>query len=199
MHGYIYATTCRLSDGVYIGMHHGCPAKRYYGSGSVIKKAVKKYGVENFDTIVLETCQNESDLRAAEIWHISYFRFIGARLYNICPGGEGTGAGRDSPRFGKTISDDQKKRIGDAARGRPASFRQIEHAREMGLYHQPSVEARAAGMDKRRRNFPDWSDLIKRAVAHTKGKKRIFSEEHRASLKQSWVARKQKADNNKIL
>lgn len=47
--GYIYKITNELNGKIYIGQHKACHFEdRYWGSGKLIKYAIKKYGVENF-------------------------------------------------------------------------------------------------------------------------------------------------------
>ena len=58
---YIYKITNKLNGKSYVGQHK-VPQKpesfkRYMGKGIAITKAIKKYGKENFDKIILEELQ----------------------------------------------------------------------------------------------------------------------------------------------
>lgn len=63
MYGYIYLTTNLINNKKYIGRHKS-PIKdnSYYGSGKIIKEALKKYGKENFSVEILEECNTKEEL-----------------------------------------------------------------------------------------------------------------------------------------
>lgn len=55
MYGYIYKTTNLINGKFYIGKHKSEKYDpSYYGSGKIIRLAIKKYGLENFKNEVLE-------------------------------------------------------------------------------------------------------------------------------------------------
>jgi len=54
MYGYIYKTTNILNNKIYIGKKESSSfVETYYGSGTVLKQAIKKYGQENFKIEIL--------------------------------------------------------------------------------------------------------------------------------------------------
>lgn len=60
----------------------------YLGSGSLIKKAIKKYGVESFKKEILEKCFSIEELDEAERKWIKHFDAVNSDLfYNVHPGG----------------------------------------------------------------------------------------------------------------
>lgn len=85
--GYIYLTTCLVNNKIYIGKHELNGQKSYIGSGTLFKRAVKKYGKENFKRKILKLCYSLHELRVWEhvyiVKHKSYIRSIG---YNIAKG-----------------------------------------------------------------------------------------------------------------
>ena len=85
MFGYIYETKNLVNGKTYIGKKQGEFDKTYYGSGMILQQALKKYGRENFEVVVLSTYDTEEDLNNAEIM------FIDTRnpTYNIAKGGTG--------------------------------------------------------------------------------------------------------------
>jgi len=90
---YIYLITNNINDKVYVGQSQKLVEKstNYYGSGLIIKKAIKKYGKENFTkTILIDNVDKKSELDKYEIDIITkYKRLYGSNCYNIATGGEG--------------------------------------------------------------------------------------------------------------
>ena len=73
MYGYIYETTCIPTGMKYIGMHkwsENTLDPRYLGSGIYLKRAVKKYGRENFSCRIIEWCETRQELLEREKYHI---------------------------------------------------------------------------------------------------------------------------------
>lgn len=57
-YGYIYKTTNLINGRIYIGLKTGEFNSDYFGSGVLIKRAIKKYGKENFRIRVLAYANN---------------------------------------------------------------------------------------------------------------------------------------------
>jgi len=55
------------------------------GSGKLVKRAIKKHGLENFSKEILHIFDNEEDMNAKEIELVT----LCDQSYNICPGGQG--------------------------------------------------------------------------------------------------------------
>lgn len=89
----IYKITNLINSKIYIGKSkHNNPS--YMGSGTLITKAIIKYGKENFSKEILEECDNEDDLNAKEIYWISKYNSTNPTIgYNIDKGGIGGGLG----------------------------------------------------------------------------------------------------------
>ena len=62
--------------------------EKYFGSGKLIKSAIKKYGLENFSKIILEECFNKTELNEKEIFWIDKLKTI-ENGYNLTEGGTG--------------------------------------------------------------------------------------------------------------
>jgi hypothetical protein len=88
---FVYKTINKLNDMFYIGMHVGSVNDGYLGSGTWLKRAIAKYGKENFHRIIIEECDTFEELAKKEIYWIALFKdFYGKEmLYNIVDGGEG--------------------------------------------------------------------------------------------------------------
>lgn len=108
---YIYKITNKLNGKIYIGKH-ASKRKNYWGSGKIIKLAIKKHGKENFIKEVIEYCTNKNELSSREIYWIKYFdstnKLIG---YNITNGGDGNDTINNGFWLGKKLSDEHKKNI----------------------------------------------------------------------------------------
>lgn len=86
---YIYLITNTLNNKIYIGKHSTDNLDDgYMGSGILICKAEKKYGLENFTKEYLAFCDTEEKLNWFEKFYIKKFnaRQVG---YNLTNGGDG--------------------------------------------------------------------------------------------------------------
>lgn len=87
--GYIYKTTNLINNKVYIGKHKRETKnidEKYFGSGKILKHAIKKYGINNFKNEIICWCFSEEELNAQEIFFINKYR---ENSYNVAAGGEG--------------------------------------------------------------------------------------------------------------
>lgn len=136
MYGYIYKTTNLINGKIYIGQKKGSEFyPQYKGSGKLIRKAIEKYGWENFSIEMLCPCFSKEELDAEEVLLISYFNSQDKSVgYNITKGGE---RGPGGPRFlghkhteeskeliskkllGKKKSDITRSRMSKATSGKP--------------------------------------------------------------------------------
>lgn len=130
--GYIYKITNELNGKIYIGQHKACQFDdRYWGSGKLIKYAIKKYGVENFSREILCWCANRNDLNTKEMELIEQYSATDSSTgYNIAPGGNVINKGPLSlehrrkiseANLGKEISEYAKKCISESNRRREVS------------------------------------------------------------------------------
>lgn len=117
----IYKTT-NLSNGkIYVGKDCGHPSG-YLGSGTILKKAIKKYGRENFKKEILETC-DLSNINEREKYWIAKLNARNPKIgYNITAGGDGAGFGKDNTFYGKKHSDETKRRISEGRTGEKNPF-----------------------------------------------------------------------------
>lgn len=66
--------------------------KDYLGSGVLLKKAIRKYGRENFKREILEICEDSESLKLAEVRWIEEFGAVESEdFYNLDVGGNGGG------------------------------------------------------------------------------------------------------------
>ena len=145
-YGYIYITTNLLNGMKYIGQHSSNTFdKNYYGSGKLIKQALKEYGRENFKCEIIEWCSSYEEINEREIYWINYYNAdANDEFYNLAYGGSNSKyalrgenhpwynkkhskdslikmsqskTGQNNPMYGRTQSEETKQKIGDAQRG----------------------------------------------------------------------------------
>jgi hypothetical protein len=86
---YIYKIINKLNGKWYIGKTNG-KDPNYMGSGKLLKQAFKKYGIDNFEKVILETCSTEEELNLKEIeWINSTNALADSTCYNLVEGGTG--------------------------------------------------------------------------------------------------------------
>jgi group I intron endonuclease len=87
---FIYKTTNLLNNKFYIGMHSTSNLKDgYIGSGTNLRRAVRKYGIDNFKFEILEWCSNRDELIKREVEIITEEYINDYNCYNMKHGGEG--------------------------------------------------------------------------------------------------------------
>lgn len=86
---YIYMTKNKISGKIYVGQSMK-DDESYLGSGTILMKALKRYGRENFERTILENCTDKAHMNEREKFWIEHYdstnRTIG---YNISTGGVG--------------------------------------------------------------------------------------------------------------
>jgi len=87
---YIYQITNLLNNQFYIGMHSTIDLNDgYFGSGTRLKRSIKKYGIENFKMEILETLLTKEDLIKREIELVTNDLIKSDLCLNLKPGGSG--------------------------------------------------------------------------------------------------------------
>lgn len=153
--GIIYKTTNLVNGNIYIGKirYQKWPHdEKYLGSGVLLKKAIAKYGEENFKRETIDEFKTRNEEAEKEKYWISYYRKTDNVLYNVADGGQGGGflkskaikkkiseslKGRKRPesfcelmrkiRTGSTLTQEHKNNISKALKGVPKSAEHIEH------------------------------------------------------------------------
>lgn len=94
MYGYIYKTTNKLNNKIYIGQKKSeiFLGKAYLGSGKYLKRAINKYGEDNFIVEMLDTAESRDKLSELEIYYIEKYNATNINVgYNIAKGSIGGG------------------------------------------------------------------------------------------------------------
>ena len=158
MNSGIYAIVNKKSRKVYIGSTNNFERRwKDHRKGAVkgthwnrhFQSAWNKYGEDAFEFGVLEYLDNLEELFLAEQFWMDIYREEGKELYN-------QGKYADNPMRGVPMSEEHKRNIGDANRGRklpPISeeTRQKKRKSSMGQRHQRHTEETKRKMSKTRR------------------------------------------------
>ena len=123
MHFYLYEIKNLLNDKIYIGIHQTDNLEDgYMGSGSLIKKAVEKYGANNFKKTILETFSTREEMLKRESEIVDEKFLLREEVYNLKLGGEGGFDWINSSEIpkmkGKNHSEETKKKISEKMSGR---------------------------------------------------------------------------------
>lgn len=121
----LYKTTNLLNDKVYIGIHecgdtcrHLVDSKcMYFGSGSAIGRALKKYGKENFTRETLAEFSTEAQVLAEEARVVDEAWVKSSTNYNMTLGG-----GKPPNQSGFKMSQKAKEKISEASKQRSQSL-----------------------------------------------------------------------------
>jgi group I intron endonuclease len=129
----IYKTTNLVNGKYYVGKDEKNNPE-YLGSGLLLNKAIKKYGIENFKKEILESCVTRKELNEREIHWIKELEAI-EKGYNIALGGSGGDTYTNNPKlpkiieklsgennhfYGKKHSNGSKDKIGESKLGKPS-------------------------------------------------------------------------------
>jgi hypothetical protein len=84
----IYKITNLINNKIYVGKDKNDDPK-YYGSGILIKKAIKKYGKQNFKKKIIEQIDNIKLFNEKEVYWIKKLNSKVPNGYNLTDGGDG--------------------------------------------------------------------------------------------------------------
>jgi len=85
----IYKTTNLVNGKIYIGQDSN-NNPNYYGSGTLLHKAIKKYGKDQFMKEIIEHCNSKTELNKRETYWIQQTNSQNTDIgYNITSGGDG--------------------------------------------------------------------------------------------------------------
>lgn len=175
MFHYIYKTTHKPSGKIYIGKRRSKEEPiidPYLGSGKHFKRALLKYGVEQFAKEILEVCVDYSTLNQREIHWIAFYNSTNPSIgYNIGKGGE----------FGDVMSHHpNKKQIYE----KRAATREKNMARNLLLYGKKVPKAWGV---KRERSVEHLMFLKRpRPNQSLALKRKSKSIEHKATMSLKW-------------
>jgi group I intron endonuclease len=187
MNSYIYKITNLINNKIYIGQritNNNILEDNYFGSGKLIKRAIEKYGLENFSKEILEICSRES-INEREIFWIKENKSMDFSIgYNIAKGGNGGDLLTNNPdkenilrklsesMKNRIFSEDHKKKLSDGKIGEKNPV----YGRKMSDEDKEHLSKIIKGRK--------MSDEFKKKVSE--GKKGVkFSDEHKKKLSEN--------------
>lgn len=207
---YIYRITNKINGKTYIGQHRYKNLNdSYMGSGTLLKKAQKKYGIENFEKEILYSrIQRKDTADSMEIFAIAKERAIAKAEYNIANGGTGTDSfseetkrkmseshkGQEAWNTGKHLSEEHKRKLSESHKGKKKPPRSEEHQRKLAESRRgkPHSEEAKRRMSEAHKGIAPWnkgkkgkkmSEETKRKMSEShKGKGHPISEETKRKL-----------------
>lgn len=114
MYGYIYKIENTVNNKVYIGQTKRNPKVRFqeYKRGchnSYLDREFKKYGIDNFTFVIIDTANSYEDLNEKEMYWISFYKSTdNSKGYNLCEGGNGPIGAKWSQSACNQASSDRK-------------------------------------------------------------------------------------------
>lgn len=114
-YGFIYITTNLVNGKRYLGQRAFTEGwNAYLGSGNNFKKALKKYGKENFHRDIIYICYSKEDLNQIEYELSIFFNVVESNdWYNLVLGGGTSRGWRPTEETRKKISEAAKERLAD--------------------------------------------------------------------------------------
>ena len=174
MSWYIYRITNLINGKTYIGQHKYIKlGDEYMGSGKLLLKAYKKYGIENFkkEILVFNISKKEHIDLLEKTFIASEREKVGAEnCYNITDGGEG------GSFKGRTFSEETRKKMSESHKGIPLSEKQRRKLSE-------SLKGRSSPMKGRFHTEETRKKMSDNGKGKNKG--RTFSEETRKKMSES--------------
>lgn len=162
----IYRIRNKINDKTYIGQHKYKKLNdNYMGSGVLLAKAKKKYGIKNFEKEILEFDIPNVDL--ANDWEQMYILFERAKSkaeYNIANGGAGN--------KGHHPSDEAKRKMSESHKGQCPSEetkRKMSESRK-GRHHSEETRRKISEVKKGKKCGPLSEETKRKKSEAMKGK-----------------------------
>jgi|AntAceMinimDraft_18_1070375.scaffolds.fasta_scaffold126537_2 hypothetical protein len=141
----IYKTINLLNGKYYIGKD-AKNSKTYFGSGIIIKKAIKKYGKENFKKKILYQCEDLNELNKKEIEYVTEEVINDHMSYNLALGGRGGNfkrKGKKSHAKGKTYEE-----IYGEKRAKEEKLKRSQFGKKNGMFKRKHTKETRKKMSK---------------------------------------------------
>ncbi len=196
----IYKIINKVNNKIYIGKDLNNNPK-YFGSGKLLKLAIKKYGKENFEKIILEHCSSGKELCEKEIYWIKKLNSTNRNIgYNITFGGAGGDTFTNNPNknaiieklrikaSGKTHSIETKNKISKLRTGKQnGMFGKVPH--NLGKKTSDIIKEKISKANKGKGANIPRPDHVKEKISNShKGK--IKTDKHKENISKSLTGKK---------
>ncbi len=158
-HNLVYKIKNKINDKFYIGAHSTNDTNdTYFGSGIVLRKAIQKYGIDNFEKVILFDYDSLIDMFDMEKMLVNNILINQSDCYNAHIGGKG------GSLKGRKVSAQGRINIGNGSRGR------VSHRKgKTGVYSNESV-ARMSASQRGRRHSEETKRKMSRNMKGSKSK-----------------------------
>jgi group I intron endonuclease len=183
---YIYKTTNLINGKIYIGKSEKHFNPNYYGSGILLKKSVKKYGIENFSVELIEKCDSIEELNYREkYWILQYID----NSYNIAEGGTG---GWTTKNYTSEQKLEYGKLLSEIRKGRKHSEETIQKLKIMHSGKNFGDSEKVSETIKKLWKDPNsiYNSKEYRNRLSIASKKRIWTDETKEKIRQSKIGSK---------
>ena len=197
---YIYLITNNVNGKTYVGQRK-LRIKRtkevtpmtdgYFGSGTHIVRAEKKYGIDKFSKEILAVCHNSDVCDILEMQYIKMYRDIGKAEYNIAEGGFG-----DSRKY---LTQEERDKIQEKMNKRlnsPEVKRKMSELHKGQVPWNKGIPMRKESRDKLMMTLSniDCSDKSRRANKTRTSNGYRMSESHKQAIINAHLGKKQSAE-----
>jgi hypothetical protein len=173
----VYKITNIVNGKIYIGKDT-LSNRNYMGSGVLIKRAIKKYGVDSFKKEILHETEDYNDLSNSEKYWIEFYKSNNRDIgYNISNGGDGGDTISNNPKLVEIKSKISRSMIG-------RDFSQ-DHREKLSKNHDSTKRKKGKsfeeiyGIEKSEK----IKDNLKKARAKYKNEKERFGEKYGEIIK----------------
>ena len=163
-YNYVYKITNLLNNKIYIGKHSTDDINDgYMGSGTLLKRSLKKYGIENFKKEYLAFCDTEDKLNFFERFYIKKYNSNNSNIgYNLTYGGDGM--------LGYRHTEETRKKISESEKGEKSVW--------FGRHHTEETRKKIGEALKGKKRKPFTEETRKRMSESGKGKHNHFGEKN---------------------
>lgn len=147
----VYKTTCLRNNKTYIGCHATDDLDDgYLGSGSLLKKAVAKYGKESFSREIIQLFDNPIEMFAMEKELVNEAYLNSGNSYNLVVGGSGGFKVQDVDDWKAKLKEGRERFLGSlSAEERSIFFKTKSDKAQETITNRPESLARRANSGKR--------------------------------------------------
>lgn len=196
---YIYKITKIDTGEYYIGQrtsHRPINEDSYMGSGTRLRASIAKHGIDKFQKVILQTCQDRQSLDVVEQIWIGDTWQTDQLCLNLKPGGQfDSGIIQETAkvkmlatkqeRGTNKLSDETKHKISEALKGHKHSAETLEKLRQTSTGRKHSAEAIAKRVAKtigRKNTAETKAKMHIAALGNTYAKGNHVSDAHKAAI-----------------